>query len=199
METLDQFIAKQQAELDKKKAEIAEFEALGPVPGLNPWLIYGKLYGYRNIGYKLADLKTFLDWAKANCQKVYAIEGRYKTFRPEIPKTKDYEGSSIVDDGDVEVIYSTIMRRFRVKVFVPGYCLEFEMPQSYVAALVPRAETCSYSDNYYGKRRIERWLKTGAGVRQYLRTGVDMQSADLETLLTWEQFEGYFLKSEVAA
>jgi hypothetical protein len=195
MQSLEQFIAKQQAELDKKKKELAEFEALGPVPGLDPYLIYGKLYGYRGIGFKLADLEALLEWAKANCMPVYAIEGRYKTLRPEIPQTRDYEGSQKVAEGNVVVTYSTIMRRFKVEVYVPGYEIQFELP-GYVNELIPRPQ---FRSNYSGERRIDQWLKTGAGVKQYLRVSVDRQSADLETLLTWEQFEGFFAAKKEAA
>lgn len=198
MESLEQFIAKQEAALEKKKQELQEFAALGPVPGLDPYLIYGKLYGYRSIGFKLADLEVFLEWAKANCMPVYAIEGTYKTLRPEIPQTRDYEGSSIKAEGNVVVTYSTIMRRFKVEVYVPGYEITFELPGC-VGELTPKAEFRDYSDRYNGDRRIDNWRKTGAGVKQYLRVGTDRQSADLETLLTWEQFEGFFAAKKVEA
>lgn len=198
METIEQFIAKQQAELDKKKRELEELAALGPVPGLDPWLVYGKLYGYRSIGFKLVDLEAFLEWAKATCQPVYAVEGTYKTFRPEIPQTRDYEGSQLKGEGNVVVKYCTITRKFKVEVFVPGYEVTFELP-GYVGELTPKAEFRNYSDRYNGDRRIEKWFKTGAGVKQYLRVGVDRQSADLETLLTWEQFEGFFVAKKVEA
>lgn len=198
METLEQFIANQQAELEKKKQQLAEFERLGNVPGLDPWLIYGKLYGYRSIGFKLLDIDAFLAWAKEKCMPVYAIEGTYKTFRPEIPKTRDYEGSQIKGEGNVVVTYSTIMRRFKVEVYVPDFEIQFELP-GFVGDLIPRAATRPYSDRYSGERRIIDWSKTGAGVKQYLRVGTDKQSADLETLLTWEQFEGYFAAKKEAA
>ena len=51
MENLEQFIAKQEAALEKKKQELQEFAQLGAVPGLDPWLIFGKLYGFRSIGF----------------------------------------------------------------------------------------------------------------------------------------------------
>lgn len=198
MESIEQFIAKQKAELDKKLQELAEFEKLGPVPGLDPWLIYGKLYAYRSIGFKLVDLEAFLAWAKEKCMPIYAIEGRYKTFRPEIPQTRDYEGSQIKGEGNVVVTYSTIMRRFEVEVYVPGYEIKFELP-GFVSELIPRATMKAYSERYFGERRVDSWSKTGAGVKQYLRMGVDKQTADLETLLTWEQFEGYFVAKKVEA
>ena len=198
METLEQFIANQQAELEKKKQQLAEFERLGNVPGLDPWLIYGKLYGYRSIGFKLLDIDAFLAWAKEKCMPVYAIEGTYKTFRPEIPQTRDYEGSQIKGEGNVVVTYSTIMRRFKVEVYVPDFEIQFELP-GFVGDLIPRFTTRPYSDRFSGERRIIDWSKTGAGVKQYLRVGTDKQSADLETLLTWEQFEGYFAAKKEAA
>jgi hypothetical protein len=198
MESLEQFIAKQEAELEKKKQELQEFAKLGPIPGLDPYLIHTKLYGYRLIGFKLADLDAFLEWAKATCLPVYAIEGTYKTLRPEIPQTRDYEGSSIKAEGNVVVTYSTIMRRFKVKVFVPDYEITFEI-ERYVGELTPKAEFRNYSDRYNGERRIDNWFKTGRGVKQYLRVGVDRQSADLETLLTWPEFEGYFAAKKVEA
>lgn len=199
MESLEQFIANQQAALEKKKQELEEFAKLGPIPGLDPYLIFSKLYGYRSIGYKLVDLEAFLEWAKANCQPVYAIEGTYKIFRPEIPQTRNYEGSQIKGEGNVVVTYSTIMRRFKVKAFVPGYEIQFDVP-GYVGELVPRAMYAGFADRYSSsEQKISGWQKPGAGVKQYLRVGVDRQSADLETLLTWEQFEGYFVAKKEAA
>ena len=198
METIEQFMAKQQAELEEKKRELEEFAALGPVPGLDPYLIFGKLYGYRSIGFKLVDLEAFLAWAKEKCMPVYAIEGQYRTLRPEIPQTRDYEGSQIKGEGNVAVTYSTIMRRFRVKVYVPGYEITFGLP-GYVGELTPKAQFRNYRDSYYGERHIDQWFKTGKGVKQYLRVGVDRQSADLETLLTWEQFKGFFVAKKEAA
>lgn len=198
MQTLEQFIADQQAALEKKKLELEEFAALGPVPGLDPWLIYGKLYGYRSIGFKLANLAEFIEWAKANCILVKAIEGRYKTFRPEIPQTRDYEGSQIVAEGDLCVTYSSIMRRFKVEVYVPGFEIQFEIP-GYISELTPRPVFRSYHRDFTGNQNIESWQKSGYGVRQYLRVGADKQSADLETLLTWEQFEQYFEAKKEAA
>lgn len=198
MESLEQFIAKQEAALEKKKQELEEFAKLGPIPGLDPYLIHSKLYGYRLIGFKLADLDAFLEWAKATCQPVYAIEGNYKTLRPEIPQTRDYEGSSIKAEGNVVVTYSTIMRRFKVKVFVPGYEISFEI-ERYVGDLVPSAIYGGFKSPYSDNQKISGWKKTGKGVKQYLRSAVDKQSADLETLLTWEQFEGYFAAKKVEA
>lgn len=191
MQTLEQFIAEQNAALEKKRQEIAEFETIGPVPGLDPWLIYGRLYGSRHVGYKLRDMGEFIQWARENCIPVHAVEGIYKGFYPHVPDTRDYKDSRIVASGDVEVSYSTITRAFTVMVFIDGFRLSFEIKR-HVSELTPRAVMRSYSDRYHGERRVESWYKTGAGVRQYLRVSVDKQSADLETLLTWEQFIGYF-------
>ncbi len=69
MENLDQFIAEQNKALEKKKAEIAELANLGEVDGLEPWLIFSKLYGVRHIGFKLVDLEKFVAWAKENCRR----------------------------------------------------------------------------------------------------------------------------------
>ena len=60
MENLEQFLAKQAAELEKKKADLAEFENLGKIDGLEPWLIHSKLYGVRLIGFKLISLEKFI-------------------------------------------------------------------------------------------------------------------------------------------
>ena len=46
------------------------------------------------------------------------------------------------------------------------------------------------------KKKIEGWKKTNVGQRQYLRTAVDKQSADLETLLTLEEFKYYFMSDK---
>ncbi len=191
MENLQQFIEKQQAELEKKKQELVEFEALGDIPGLESWLIFSKLYGYRSIGFKLVNLQLWLEWAKQNCIPVHAIEGTYKTFRPEIPKTRDYADALIICSGDVKVRYSTILREVKISCFVKGYEINFSI-KKYISDLVPKAIYRQYSDRYYGKKAIESWRKTGAGQKQYLRLAVDKQSADLETLLTWEQFENLF-------
>lgn len=193
MENLEQFLAKQAAELEKKKAELAEFENLGKVDGLEPWLIHSKLYGIRHIGFKLIDLEKFIKWAEVNCDPAYAIEGNYKTIYPRIPETKDYEGSKIVAEGFVKITYSTIMQRFNAKFFKGNYCISFELSKAYVKDLMPAVIMRQYSDKYYGKRGIEGWKKTNVGQRQYLRVSVDKQSADLETLLTLDEFKSYFM------
>lgn len=196
METLEQFMAKQQAELDKKKQELAELAQLGDVPGLDPWLVYGKLYGYRNVGFKLVNLAEFLAWAKANCMPIYAVEGNYKTFRPEVPQTRDYADATKVCEGNVVVKYSTIMQRFEVEVYVPGFKIQFEL-KKYVSDYMPRPVFTS-ARSRDGERRIETWQKPGGGMRQYIRQSVDRQSCDLETLLTWEQFKKAFTEEVTA-
>lgn len=199
MESLEQFMAKQQEALEKKKRELEEFAALGAVPGLDPWLIHSKLYGYRSIGFKLVDMDAFLAWAKEQCMPIYAVEGRYKIFRPEIPQTRDYEGSQLKGEGNVVVNYSTILRKFKVEVYVPGFEVQFELP-GYVADLTPRAMYGGFASRYNSsEQKISGWQKTGKGVKQYLRSAVDRQSADLETLLTWDQFEAYFVAKKEEA
>lgn len=196
METLEQFIEKQAAKLEKKKAELSEFENLGNIDGLEPWLIHSKLYGIRHVAFKLIDLEKFIGWAADNCDPVYAIEGKYKSLYPRIPESKDYIGAKIVAEGFVKITYSTILQRFKANFFKGDYCISFELSKAYVNDLMPIAVMKNYSDRYYGKRKIEGWKKTNMGQRQYLRCGIDKQSADLETLLTWEQFENYFIKGE---
>lgn len=191
METLEQFIAKQNEALEEKRNEIEEFTTIGPVPGLEPWLIHGKLYGSRHIGYKLKNMTAFIERARATCAPIHAVEGVYKGFYPHVPDTRDYKDARIVSKGDVEVIYSTIMRSFKVAVFIPGFRLQFDVIK-HVSELTPRPVFRAYADRYTGERKIESWHKTGKGVRQYLRLSVDKQSADLETLLTWEQFTEFF-------
>ena len=193
MENIEQFLAKQAAELEKKKAELAEFEKLGNVDGLEPWLIHSKLYGIRHIAFKLVDLEKFIEWASINCDPVYAIEGEYKSIYPRIPDTRDYDGSGIVAEGFVKIKYSAIMRRFEAKFFKGDYCISFELPKVYIKELMPTAVMRQYSDRYCGKRKVEGWRKTNAGQRQYLRVAVDKQSADLETLLTLDEFKSYFM------
>lgn len=200
MQSLEQFIAEQQKALEEKKKEIAAFEALGEIPGLVPYLIHGVLYDIRHIAFKLADFGVFMEWARNNCDDVYAIEGRYRIFYPHVPKTRDYEGDpqcGIVATGNVRVEYSTIMRRFVANVFCRGYRISFELPHKHVPELMPRAQfKTGYSDNYHGERRVETWSKPGGGIRQYLRISCDRQSADLETLMYWGDFEAAFRPAE---
>lgn len=196
MENLEQFLAKQAAELEKKKAELAELENLGKIDGLEPWLIHSKLYGIRHIGFKLVDLGKFIEWAIVNCDPVYAIEGKYKSIYPRIPDTRDYDGANIVAEGFVKITYSTIMRRFEAKFFKDNYCICFELSKAYVSELTPIAVMRQFSDRYYGEKTIEGWKKPNAGQRQYLRTAVDKQSADLETLLTLDEFKYYFMSDK---
>lgn len=193
MENLEQFLAKQAADLEKKKAELAEFENLGQVDGLEPWLIHSKLYGIRHIAFKLVDLEKFIEWATINCDPVYAIEGNYKSLYPRIPETRDYEGAKIVAEGFVKITYSTILQRFKANFFKGDYCISFELSSSYVKDLIPIAVMKNYSDRYCGERKIEGYKKTNIGQRQYLRLSVDKQSADLETLLTLDEFKYYFM------
>ena len=196
MENLEQFLAKQAAELEKKKADLAEFENLGKIDGLEPWLIHSKLYGVRLIGFKLISLEKFIKWAIVNCDPVYAIEGKYKIIYPRIPNTRDYEEANIVADGFVKITYSTIMRRFKAIFFKDNYAICFELSKTYVNELMPIAVMRQYSDRYYGEKKIEGWKKTNVGQRQYLRTAVDKKSADLETLLTLEEFKYYFMSDK---
>lgn len=193
MENLEKFLAKQAAQLEKKKAELAEFENLGSVPGLKPWLIHSKLYGIRHVAFKLIDLEKFIRWAADNCDPVYAIEGKYKSLHPRIPESKDYEGAKIVAEGFVKITYSTILQRFKANFFKGEYCISFEMSKAYIKDLMPIAIMKQYSDKYYGKRKIDGWQKTNVGQRQYLRVSCDKQSADLETLLTLDEFKYYFV------
>jgi hypothetical protein len=195
MENLEQFLAKQAAELEKKKVELAEFENLGKVDGLEPWLIHSKLYGVRHVAFKLIDLEKFICWASVNCNPVYAIEGKYKSLYPRIPETLDYKDARIVAEGFVKITYSTIMRRFEAKFFKGDYCISFEMSKAYIKDLMPIAVMKQYSDRYYGERKVDGWKKTNIGQRQYLRLSVDKQSADLETLLTLDEFKFYFIST----
>ena len=189
MQNLDQFIAEQNKALEQKKAELSEFANLGNVDGLEPWLIFSKLYGVRHIGFKLVDLEKFIVWAKENCRPVFAFEGVYKAMYPFKPETKDYESSQVKAEGFVKINYSTILREIECNFYKDNYRIGFKLPSQYIQELVPVAVYRQYSKRYYGKREIEGWQKTGFGEKQYLRLSVDKQSADLETLLTMEQFE----------
>lgn len=175
--------------LEKKKAELAEFAALGDVPGLEPWLIFSKLYGVRHIGFKLVDLEKFVAWAKKNCRPVFAFEGVYKAMYPFRPATKDYAESQVTAEGFVKIDYSTILREVECNFYKDNYRISFKLPSKYIRELVPVAVYRQYSDRYRGQRKIEGWEKTGFGKKQYLRLSVDKQSADLETLLDMEEFE----------
>ena len=189
MQNLDQFIAEQNKALEEKKAELAEFTNLGHVDGLEPWLIFSKLYGVRHIGFKLIDLEKFVAWAKENCRPVFAFEGVYKSMYPFRPATKDYESALITAEGFVKINYSTIMREIECNFYKDNYRISFKLPNKHIRELMPVAIYRQYSDRYHGKREIESWQKTGFGKKQYLRLSVDKQSADLETLLTMDQFE----------
>jgi len=189
MQNLDQFIEEQNKALEKKKAELAEFANLGNVDGLEPWLIFSKLYGVRHIGFKLVDLEKFIAWAKENCRPVFAFEGVYKAMYPFKPETKEYESSQVKAEGFVKIKYSTIMREIECNFYKGNYQISFKLPNQYIQELAPVAIYKQYSERYHGKREIEGWQKTGFGEKQYLRLSVDKQSADLETLLTMEQFE----------
>lgn len=189
MENLDQFIAEQNKALEKKKAELAEFANLGHVDGLEPWLIFSKLYGVRHIGFKLIDLEKFIAWAKENCRPVFAFEGVYKAIYPFKPETREYENALITAEGFVKINYSTILREVECNFYKDNYQISFKLPSKYIQELMPVAIYRQYSNRYHGKRKIEGWEKTGFGKKQYLRLSVDKQSADLETLLTMDQFE----------
>lgn len=189
MQNLAQFIAEQNKALEKKKAELEEFTNLGNIPGLEPWLIFSKLYGVRHIGFKLIDLENFVAWAKENCRPVFAFEGVYKSMYPFKPETKDYEIAQVKAEGFVKINYSTIMREIECNFYKGNYRISFKLPSKYIQELTPVAIYRQYSNRYYGERKIEGWQKTGFGEKQYLRLSVDKQSADLETLLTMEQYE----------
>ena len=186
MESLDGFIKKQEAALDQKRADLEALRILGPIPGLDPWLLHGRLYGIQHVAFKLLDMGEFLSWAKENCRKVLAVEGKYKGFYPEVPETRDYVDSVVAATGDIIVDYSTITQRHSVRVFFGAYRFSFD-----AGILGPRpvAHYKGYSPKYYGIRSIESWSKPGGGLRQYLRISVDRQAVDLETLFTFEQFE----------
>lgn len=187
METLEQFIKNQEEALEKKKAELAEFEKLGDIPGLTPWLIHGVLYGTRHIAFKLVDMPAFLTWAEENARDVYAVEGGYKGFYPHIPQTREYQGAHIAAVGKVVVTYSSIMHRHVVNVFHETFRISFEAPSGLLKGLAPIAR---WRSNH--KMAKAGWFKPGGDVaRQYLRVGTDSTSADLETLLTWEQFHAH--------
>lgn len=199
MKTTEQFLAEQAVALEKHKQDIAEFEALGPIPGLSPYLIHGKLYGVRHIAFKLDSLTEFLVWAKENCDDVQAVEGRYRGFYPSIPDTKDYETADIVASGNVVVDYSTIMRRYVAECYTRNYKISFELPWPNRRDMVPRAHfKTDYSDSYRGNRVVEKWTKPGVFIREYLRASVDKQSAGLEMLMYWTDFEKAFVKEEYA-
>ena len=192
METVEQFKAKQAAELQKKIDELAELERLGDVPGLTPWLVHSRLYGIRHIGFKLVDLDAFLAWAREHCDPIYAIEGQYRIFYPHKPDTRDYAGAQIKGEGQVKVAYSSILRRHECSVFKGEFRISFELPARRVKELLPVARYAGYSDRYTGQRRIEGWSKPGGSIKQYLRVGVDKQSSDLESLISFDQLEQFF-------
>ncbi len=194
MQNLEQFIAEQNKALEKKKAELAEFANLGNIDGLEPWLIFSKLYGVRHIGFKLVDLEKFVAWSKENCRPVFAFEGVFKAMYPFKPETKDYESSQVTAEGFVKINYSTILREIECNFYKDSYRISFKLPSKYIQELIPVAIYRQYSGRYYGKRKIEGWQKTGFGEKQYLRLSVDKQSADLETLLTLEQFEQLIMR-----
>ena len=193
MQNLEQFIVEQNKALEKKKAELAEFANLGNVDGLEPWLIFSKLYGVRHIGFKLMDLEKFLAWAKENCRPVFAFEGVYQSLFPFKPETREYTDAQIKAEGFVKINYSTILREIECNFYKDNYRISFKLPDRYIRELVPVAVHQQYSDIYYEKCKIEGWEKTGFGQKQYIRLSVDKQSADLETLLTMEQFEQLIL------
>ena len=186
METLEEFIKKQEKELQKRREELAKLEELGPIPGLSPWLIHGKLYGIQHIAFKLESWEEFLPWAQANVEDIFAVEGFYKGFYPQIPVTRDYLDATIKTQGKIVVDYSTIMRRHGVRVFYKGYKLSFEVPDKKLFRnLKPNPRFTGFREE-----KIESWSKPTVAVqRMYLRVGEDKQSADLECLLDWTQFE----------
>lgn len=189
MENLDQFIAKQNEALEKKKAELAEFVNLGNIDGLEPWMIFSKLYGVRHVRFKLIDLEKFVAWAKENCRPVFAFEGDYKSMYPFRPEVREFESAQVKAEGFVKINYSTITREVECNFYKDNYKISFKLPNQYIQEIVPIAIYRQYSSRYYGERKIEGWKKTGYGQKQYLRLSVDKQSANLETLLSMEQFE----------
>jgi hypothetical protein len=198
--TLADFQAKQEAELAEKVRELAEFEKIGEVPGLNPWLIQGKLYGVRHVAYKLTDLQSFLDWAQRETMPIYGFRGKYAGFYARRPDTRDYQDAEIIAEGNMIVSYSSILRELKCYVFVDRddlqFKLSFDVKGAHVSALTPTPQYSHYRANYHGRWIIESWHKTNAGQCQFLRVGVDRQSANLETLMSWCEFCSYFGVSE---
>lgn len=191
--TLDEFLADQEKALEAKKAELREVEALGPIPGLSPWLVHGTLYGYRHVAHKLIDLGAFLVWARANTTPVHAIKGRYASMQPRIPDTRDYEGAVIVATGDLVVGYCSIQRTFKVEVWLErGYKISFDSsahPQG--ADLCPIAVMDPHA---HREPRVLYWKKpqNTTATAQFLYGSVDKQSCDLVSLMTFDAFEGAF-------
>ena len=182
METLEQFLAKQEADLAKFKAQQAKLDELGYIPGLTPWIVHGTaLYGIQHVAFKLSNLDEFIAWAKENARDIMAVEGQYKGFYPQIPVNKDWEGATVATSGKIVVNYSTLGSEATLRVFYKDFKLTVKVPGFH--NLRPRAQMSSGSPNGV----VRQWMKTGDGQRQYLRPSGEW--ADLETLLTWEQFD----------
>lgn len=197
MQTIEQFKAEQAAALEKKIQELAELDALGEIPGLSPWLITGRLYGYRHFSHKLQELSAWLAWAKQHADPLHAYKGIYAIIHPNKPETRDYADAVAVADGDVMVTYSTITRRFEAVFFRKGARVSFDLTQ-HPHELTPRAHIRSnYSDRYHGERHIESWSKPPGNAQNiFMYTSTDRQNCDLKILLTWAQFEEYFTTNQ---
>jgi hypothetical protein len=191
MKTIAEFMEQQSVELAAHKRKFEQFEALGPIPGLSPYILHSPFRGYAHTQFKLESLEQFIEWGRANSVPILAIEGTYKTFWPEIPDTRDYRDANAIDSGDVVVTYSTILHTFSISCFTATHKISFSIGGT-VPELMPAAHHTQYAPNYYGQRMINRWSKPTSGHKSYLRLAVDKQSADLETLLSWDQFAEYF-------
>lgn len=192
MQSLEKFLLKQAEELEKFKAEVAAGTELGDIPGLELKLVHSVLYGWRHMGMRLVDWDAFKQWAltEGNTLPIFACEGKYKGFYPSIPDKKDWEGAELGPEGDMIITYSSIMRQHRIMVYHRHYRLEFPVALSNPTPYIPTALYAGYSDRYHGQKQIEAWSKTHAGERQYLRMGVDRQSAEMETLELFANLEG---------
>jgi hypothetical protein len=183
--------AKHERELADHAMQIASLGSLGDIPGLTPWLIHSPFRGYDHVAFSLEDITQFVAWAKENCVEIHAIEGKYKTLWPFIPETRDYVDADIVDTGDVVVRYSTISNLHKIICFTKTHKISFKI-KKHIPDLQPTQIVKRYAPRYYGAQRIDGWRRPNLH-KTYLRLSVDKQSADLETLLNWEQFESYFI------
>ena len=188
---LEALKAKHEQEIYEKIKELQALENIGHIPGLTPWLVHGVLYGVRHIAYRINNLTEFIEWAKVNADDIHAIEGTYKILFPSVPDRRDYADASIRATGKVRIDFSSIIKEWTISIFYKGFRVSAKLP-GIINKCSPIPQFRAYSDKYHGARKIESWGKPGAGVKQYLRVSPDKQSADLETLLTWEQFDALY-------
>lgn len=200
MQTLQEFQAKQAAELAKFQSQQALVNAVGEVPGLSWWIVHAKHRGWEHGAFKLADFKLALPWLKAHAVPLSAWEGKYKGFWPELPEP-DY--GSHVGTGAAELVTTKFLEgptsaALHVFCAVAGRRVKvsFEVPLAREFHNLVAVPVFEHGGRGQDQERFKGWRKgwrkpRGHEYKQYIRSYDSM--ATLETLLLWEDVERMWL------